>query len=94
MGLFRKTLAVGTVGVVNGSSKKQRVAKQQLQATQQLVEAVRIASGQPLPQTRLQKALAEQLSVATEKARLQAELDDPATGPNRRAQLRNLLINY
>lgn len=28
MGLIRKTLSVGTVGVVKGSSKKQRVAKQ------------------------------------------------------------------
>lgn len=33
MGLFRKTLAVGTVGMVNGSSKKQRVAQATLQAT-------------------------------------------------------------
>lgn len=30
MGLIRKTLAVGTIGVVNGSSKKQRNAKAQL----------------------------------------------------------------
>jgi hypothetical protein len=30
MGLIRKTLAVSTVGLVRGSSKKQRVAKSQL----------------------------------------------------------------
>jgi hypothetical protein len=30
MGLIRKTLMVGTAGVVRGSSKKQRVAKAQL----------------------------------------------------------------
>lgn len=30
MGLIRKTLAVGTIGIVHGSSKKQRVAKQTL----------------------------------------------------------------
>lgn len=30
MGLIRKTLAVGTIGCVSGSSKKQRVAKAQL----------------------------------------------------------------
>lgn len=34
MGLIRKTLAVGTVGTVNGSSKKQRVARATMQATQ------------------------------------------------------------
>lgn len=33
MGLFRKTLAVSTVGMVHGSSKKQRVAQATLQAT-------------------------------------------------------------
>lgn len=32
MGLIRKTLAVGTLGVVKGSSKKQRVAKGTLKA--------------------------------------------------------------
>ncbi|MEV6441821.1 hypothetical protein [Amycolatopsis sp. NPDC051716] len=30
MGLIRKTLMVGTMGAVRGSSKKQRVAKAQL----------------------------------------------------------------
>lgn len=30
MGLIRKTMMVGTLGVVRGSSKKQRVAKAQL----------------------------------------------------------------
>lgn len=34
MGLIRKSLAVGTVGIVNGSSKKQRVARQTMQASQ------------------------------------------------------------
>jgi len=34
MGLLRKTFAVGTLGVVNGSSKKQRVAKATLEAIQ------------------------------------------------------------
>jgi hypothetical protein len=32
VGLIRKTLAVGTLGVVNGSSKKQRVAQATLDA--------------------------------------------------------------
>lgn len=32
MGLIRKSLAVGTLGVVHGSSKKQRVAKATLEA--------------------------------------------------------------
>ncbi len=32
MGLIRKSLAVGTLGVVNGSSKKQRVAQATLEA--------------------------------------------------------------
>jgi citrate lyase beta subunit len=40
MGLIRKTLAVGTVGVVSGSSKKQRVAKAQLRELQAIREAI------------------------------------------------------
>src|SRR4051794_16643652 len=34
MGLIRKTLMVGSVGVVKGSSKKQRVAKATMKASQ------------------------------------------------------------
>lgn len=45
MGLIRKTLMVGTVGVVRGSSKKQRVAKAQLR---QLKEQTRIAQEEAL----------------------------------------------
>ena len=37
MGLIRKTLAVGTVGVVKPSSKKQRVAKATMNAAQEQV---------------------------------------------------------
>lgn len=37
MGLIRKTLAVGTVGVVKPSSKKQRVAKATMKAAQEQV---------------------------------------------------------
>lgn len=40
MGLIRKTLMIGTGGVVSGSSKKQRVAKAQLK---ELREQTRIA---------------------------------------------------
>lgn len=35
MGLIRKTLMVGTAGIVRGSSKKQRVAKAQLKQLKQ-----------------------------------------------------------
>lgn len=47
MGLIRKTLSVGTLGTVKGSSKKQRTAKATLAAIQ---EQNRILSGQPSPQ--------------------------------------------
>ena len=40
MGLIRKSLAVGTLGVVHGSSKKQRVAKATLKSTQAGAAAV------------------------------------------------------
>ena len=41
MGLIRKSMAVGTLGVVNGSSKKQRVARaamQSIEAANRLAE--------------------------------------------------------
>ncbi|MDB5182498.1 MAG: hypothetical protein JWO47_282 [Candidatus Saccharibacteria bacterium] len=38
MGLIRKSLAIGTLGVVHGSSKKQRMAKKNLEATKKLTE--------------------------------------------------------
>lgn len=41
MGLIRKTLAVGTVGVVRGSSKKQRNAKAQLKELREQTELLR-----------------------------------------------------
>lgn len=41
MGLIRKSLAVGTVGLVSGSSKKQRVAASSLRAQEQLVQLER-----------------------------------------------------
>lgn len=34
MGVIRKTMAVGSLGVVNGSSKKQRVARASMQSAQ------------------------------------------------------------
>jgi hypothetical protein len=45
MGLIRKTMMVGTMGVVRGSSKKQRVAKAQLKElrTQTAASPVRTA---------------------------------------------------
>lgn len=46
MGLIRKTLAVGTVGIVRPSSKKQRVAKkslkQQKMANKQVAQQMQI----------------------------------------------------
>lgn len=47
MGLIRKTLMVGSAGMVRGSSKKQRVAKAQLK---QLQEQTRIARQDALAQ--------------------------------------------
>ena len=44
MGLIRKTLAVGTVGVVRPSSKKQRVAKATMKAAQQQAAATAAAA--------------------------------------------------
>lgn len=41
MGLIRKSLAVGTVGVVRGSSKKQRVAKAQLHELREQTRLIR-----------------------------------------------------
>jgi uncharacterized protein DUF2510 len=48
MGLIRKTLMVGTAGVVRGSSKKQRVAKAQLkqQKEQTAIARQQLAMGQ------------------------------------------------
>jgi hypothetical protein len=43
VGVIRKSLMVGTGGIVSGSSKKQRVAKQTLQASQ---AAARVANQQ------------------------------------------------
>jgi type II secretory pathway pseudopilin PulG len=43
MGLIRKTLAVGTVGVVNGSSKKQRNAKAALHLQEQILGQLQAA---------------------------------------------------
>ena len=41
MGLIRKTLSVGTAGVVKGSSKKQRVAKSTERAARSTERAAR-----------------------------------------------------
>jgi pyruvate/2-oxoglutarate dehydrogenase complex dihydrolipoamide acyltransferase (E2) component len=41
VGLIRKSLAVGTGGVVSGSSKKQKVAKKTLKASEQSAQASR-----------------------------------------------------
>lgn len=53
MGLIRKTLAVGTLGLVRGSSKKQRVAKAQLNElraqTQLMQEQADALAGPPDP---------------------------------------------
>lgn len=46
MGLIRKTLSVGTAGVVSGSSKKQRVAKRtQAAIEKQAAQDVALAVG-------------------------------------------------
>jgi hypothetical protein len=45
MGLIRKSLAVGTFGLVRGSSKKQRVAKAQLEEMRKQTEVMRQAVG-------------------------------------------------
>jgi hypothetical protein len=92
MGLIRKSLAVGTIGVVSGSSKKQRSARAQLQATQELLRAVQIASGQPVATTYSDRLMAERVRGDSERARWHAELLHPDTGPNRRAQLQSWLM--
>lgn len=51
MGLIRKTLAVGTVGVVRPSSKKQRVAKATMRAAAQT--AAQVAAGNRLAEQQL-----------------------------------------
>lgn len=64
MGLIRKSLAVGTIGVVNGSSKKQRVARAQineLRAIRQAVAPERVltqADYQSIEAARREQALA------------------------------------
>jgi hypothetical protein len=46
VGLIRKTLAVSTLGLVRGSSKKQRMSKKQLRAMLEQTEVLRqIAEG-------------------------------------------------
>lgn len=47
MGLIRKTFAVSTLGLVRGSSKKQRVAKAQLDEIKKQTEILRSAHAQP-----------------------------------------------
>jgi hypothetical protein len=50
MGIIRKSLMIGTVGVVRGSSKKQRVAKAQLTELRkqtEIVQAQARAAGVP-----------------------------------------------
>lgn len=50
MGLIRKTLAVGTLGCVKGSSKKQRVAKDSLRTQQAILAELRAThAAQPPP---------------------------------------------
>lgn len=57
MGLIRKSLAVSTLGVVSGSSKKQRTAKATMRATQSIetmlrtatADAVEVAQATPPP---------------------------------------------
>jgi hypothetical protein len=44
MGLIRKSLAVGTLGIVKGSSKKQRVAKATMKAAKREATATEAAS--------------------------------------------------
>ncbi|MGD9989324.1 DUF2510 domain-containing protein [Pseudonocardia sp.] len=58
MGLIRKSLAVGTMGAVRGSSKKQRVAKAQLRELK--------------AQTALQKEQMEAEEAAEERAQIRA----------------------
>lgn len=88
MGLIRKTLAVSTLGGVSGSSKKQRVAKQQLNATLEIRDAL-LGSAIECRAAKLGQQIARQ---NTDRAQLRAELANPATGPNRRRQIENLLL--
>ncbi len=41
MGLIRKTLAIGTIGAVKGSSKKQRVARESLNVQRAILAELR-----------------------------------------------------
>lgn len=85
MGLIRKTLAVGTVGIVSGSSKKQRTAKATMRATQSIeamlreatAEAVAVRTSRP-PREVYERTL---VSLAT-------MIEDPATSDETRAVLR------
>ena len=68
MGLIRKTLMIGTAGVVRGSSKKQRVAKASLR---QLRE-----------QTRLQEQALKQQQAATRQPAAPATAPAPGWYPS------------
>jgi hypothetical protein len=78
MGLIRKTFAVGTGGVVRGSSKKQRAAKAHLQEMRKQTEMMRQAVGDPDAEARGQAALArsrELQRLAKEKAAADARVE-------------------
>lgn len=56
MGLIRKSLALGTVGVVRPNSKKQRVAKKSLNELQAQTRIMQGYTGDKLSDLRLQNA--------------------------------------
>ena len=72
MGLIRKTLAVSTLGVVHGSSKKQRVAK----ATEKNTAAAATAQQQQAALAAI--AVRQQATIAAAAAQQQAAMDGAA----------------
>lgn len=66
MGLIRKSLALGTVGVVRPNSKKQRVAKAQLKELKKQTKAIESAVGDSAAEARGQAALARSRQLQAE----------------------------
>jgi cobalamin biosynthesis Mg chelatase CobN len=60
MGLIRKSLAVGSLGVVHGSSKKQRVAKATMKSSAAAAQAAAANAATSAAATRLVEAQAEE----------------------------------
>lgn len=93
MGLIRKTLAVGTLGTVSGSSKKQKVAKATMRAAQETAAATTLQARLMVELTRQTQAArpAPAARPALPVAELLSELAEDSTSEARRCQIRRLL---